>query len=139
MINDEANNCYYFAVKNVSELYSLAWLRSKKEAIINGDNDFQNALDDALNYQKFERDPQRISKLKPYINKYNWEGKKFPAGPKDWKKFERNNKTIALNILFVSHNAKTTRVAYRSEYNNKPKKQVILLMITDGKNGVILP
>ena len=28
---------------------------------------------------------------------------------------------------------KTIRVAYRSEYNNKRKKQVILLMITDGK------
>ena len=51
MINGEANNCYYFAVKNLSELYSLGWLRSKKEAIINGDNEFQNALDDTLNYQ----------------------------------------------------------------------------------------
>ena len=42
-------------------------------------------------------------------------------------------KTIALNILFIQHNTKTIRVAYRSEYNNKHKKQVILLMITDGK------
>ena len=30
MINDEANNCYYFAVKNLSELNSLGWLRGKK-------------------------------------------------------------------------------------------------------------
>ena len=43
MINDEANNCYYFSVKNLSELNSLGWLQGKKEAIINGDNDFQNA------------------------------------------------------------------------------------------------
>ena len=133
MINDEAKNCYYFAVKNLSELNSLGWLSGKKQAIINGDNDFQNALDDALNYQTIEKDPQRISKLKPYINKYNWEGIDFPAGPKEWKKFERNNKTIALNILFIPHNTKTIRVAYRSEHNNKRKKQVILLMITDGK------
>ena len=83
MINDEANNCYYFAVKNLSELYSLGWLRSKKEAIINGDNDFQNALDDALNYQNIEKDPQKISKLKPYINKNNWEGIEFSTGPKE--------------------------------------------------------
>ena len=131
MINNEANNCYYFAVKNQSELYSLDWLRSKKEAIINGDSDFQNALNDALNYQNIETHPERISKLKPYINKYNWEGIDFPAGPKEWKKFERNNKTIALNILFIPHNTKTIRVAYRSEYNNKRKKKVILL-ITDG-------
>ena len=133
MINNEANNCYYFAVKNLSELYSLGWLRSKKEAIINGDNNFQNALDDALNYQNIEKHPQRISKLMPYINKYNWEGIEFPAGPKDWKKFERNNKTIAFNMLFIPHNTETIRVAYRSKYNNKRKKQVILLLITDDK------
>ena len=34
MINDEANNCYYFAVKNLSELNSLGWLMGKKEAIM---------------------------------------------------------------------------------------------------------
>ena len=56
-------------------------MRGKKEAIINNNNnnnnnnDFQNALDDALNYHIIESNPQRISKLKPYINKYNWEGK----------------------------------------------------------------
>ena len=100
MINEEANNYYYFAVKNLLKLNCLGYLKNKKEAIINGDNDFQNALDDALNYQNIERDPQRISKLKPYINRYNWEGIEFPARPKDWKKFERN-KTIAHNILFI--------------------------------------
>ena len=71
MINDEANNCYYFAVKNLSELNSSGWLRGKKETIISGDNDFENALNDALNYQNIETHPERISKLKPYINKYN--------------------------------------------------------------------
>ena len=109
MINNEAKGCYYFAVKNLSELYSLDWLRSKKEAIISGDNDFQNALDDTLNYQNIGRHPQRISKLKPYVNKYNWERIEFPVGPKDWKKFERNNKTISLNILFIKHNIKNNK------------------------------
>ena len=54
MVNDEANNYYHFAIKQLSELNSLGWLRGKKEAIINNNNsnnnDFQNALDDALNY-----------------------------------------------------------------------------------------
>ena len=45
--------------------------------MINGDNDFQNALDDALNYQTIETHPERISKIKSYINKYNWEGIEF--------------------------------------------------------------
>ena len=112
MINDEANNCYYFAVKYLSELHSLGWLRGKKEAIITGDNNFQNALNDALNYQNNEAHPERISKLKPYINKYNWEGIDFPLEPKEWKKFERKKKTIALNILFITHNLKKISVAY---------------------------
>ena len=55
----------------MSELDSWGWLRAKKEAIINNDNSFQNALDDVLNYQTIKTNPERISKLKPYINKYN--------------------------------------------------------------------
>ena len=57
MINGEVKNYYYFAVKNLLELDSLRWLRGRKEAIINGDNTFQKALDDALNYQKIETHP----------------------------------------------------------------------------------
>ena len=135
MVNEEANNCYYSVVKNLSELNSLAWLRGKKEAIINSDNFFQNSLDDALNYQTIKTKREIISKLKPYINNYNWEGIEFPVGPNDWIKFERNNKAIALNILFIPHNTKIISVAYRSEYNHKRKKQVILLMIPNRKKS----
>ena len=31
MINDEANNYYYFAIKNLSGLNSLGWLQGKRE------------------------------------------------------------------------------------------------------------
>ena len=132
MINDVAKSCYYFAVKNVLELDSLGQLKGRKEAIINDDSNFQKALDDALSYQSIKTQPERISAIKPYINNHNWEEKEFPAGPKDWKKFKQNNKTIALNVLFVPYNTETIRVAYRSENNNKREKQVKLLMITDG-------
>ena len=71
-----------------------------------------------------------MSKLKPYINRYNWEGIDFPAAPKEWKKFERNNKTIALNILFVSYNSEEINLAYKSNYS-KRKNQVISLIIND--------
>ena len=93
---------------------------------------------DALNYQTLEKDPERIWKWKPYINKYNWEGIEFPAGPKEWRKFERNNKTIALNILYIPYNIKAISVSYRWEYNNKRRKQAILLMITNVENIIIL-
>ena len=62
----------------------------------------------------------------------------FPSDSKDWKKFEQNNKTIALNILFVPHSAKQIRHAHKSKHNFKCENQVILLMITDGKKDIIL-
>ena len=57
MINDKAERCYYFAVKNLLELNSSEWLRSKKAEITNNNNCFQNAFNDALNYQNIEKDP----------------------------------------------------------------------------------
>ena len=76
---------------------------------------------------------QRVSKIKPFINQYNWSDIDFPSTSKDWKKFELNNESIALNILYVPH--KTTKIclAYKSKYNLTCENQVILLMITDGE------
>ena len=110
MINDDDNEKkYYFAVKSKLKLYSSEWLRSKKESITNEDNCFQNALNDSLDCQRIKKYPQRISKLKPYINQYNWKDIKFPSDEEDWKKFEQNNKEIALNLLFAQHNNKKNR------------------------------
>ena len=47
--------------------------------------------------------------------------------------FELNNKSIALNILFVPYNNEKIRHASKSKYNSKWQNQVILLMITGGK------
>ena len=71
MINDDDDKYYYFAVKSKLELYSSELLRSKKKAITEGDNCFQNALNDALDYQRIKKDPLEISKIKPYIDQYN--------------------------------------------------------------------
>ena len=62
-------------------------------------------------------------------------GKKidFPLQQIDWKKFERNNKTIAFNILYVPYNTKEIRLTYKSKYNRKCHNQVTLFMITDGQ------
>ena len=103
LIND-GDEKYYFAVKSKLELYSSEWLRGKKKSVTNEDNCFQNALDDALDYQRIKKDPQEILKLKPYINKYNWKDTKFPSDKENWEKFEQNNKEIALNILLVPYN-----------------------------------
>ena len=42
-----------------------------------------------LNYEKIKKDSQRITKIKPFINKYNWEGVNFLSEKDDWKKFEK--------------------------------------------------
>ena len=124
MINDEANNNHYFAVKNLLELNSSGWLQGKND-VINNNNNFQNALNDALNYHTIENNPQRISKLKPYIDNYNWEGTKVPAESKEWQKFEQNNDTIALDVLYVEQYTNKITPAYKSKYNNTSKKQVV--------------
>ena len=129
MINDD-EKYYYFAVKSKIEWCSSEWLRSKKQSTTNGDNCFQDALNDELDYHRIKKDPQKISKFKPYINQCNWKDIKFPSDKEDWKTFQQNNKEIALNILFVPHNKEEIWPAYISEHNHKRKNQVILLMIT---------
>ena len=71
--------------------------------------------------------------MKPFINPDDWKKIYFPSYLKDWKKLERNNKSIAPNSLFAPHNTEKIRLAYKSKYNHKRKNQVILLMITDGE------
>ena len=57
------------------------------------------------------------------------------GGTKRLIKFERISKATALNVLYIRRNTKTISVAYRSEYNNKRKKQALLLMITNDKKS----
>ena len=99
-----------------SYIDSPQWLKNKKSTINPKDNDnkcFQYAVTLALNLNRIDNHPERISKIKPFIDQYNWKDIDFPAMNKDWKKFELNNE-IALNILFVPHNTKKINVAYKS-------------------------
>ena len=102
----------------------------------NKDNEcFKYAITVVLNHEEIKKDPQRISKIKSFINKYNWKDIEFPSHPKDWKKIEQNDKTIAHNILYVPYNTKQIRPTYISKYNYKRNNQVNLLMITDNNNN----
>ena len=79
----------------------------------NDDNCFQYATIAALNHKQIKNHPERISNLKSFINQYDWKGTNFPSQKEDWKKFESNNKSIALNILFVPYNTEKIRLAYK--------------------------
>ena len=115
---------------------SPKWLKNKKSTINPNNNDykcFQYAVTLALNLDKINDHPERISKVKPFIEQYNWKDIDFPSTSKDWKKFELNNE-IALSILYVLHNTKKIEVAYKSKHNLTREKQAILLMISNGEN-----
>ena len=88
-----------------------------------------------MNHQNINHNPERTSKLKPFINNYNWKDIEFPSHSKDWRKFECNNKAIALNILYVPYKTEEIGQAHISEHNDKRNNQVNLLMITDGTNN----
>ena len=111
-------------------------MKNKKGTINpkNKDNKcFKYAITVALNHEKIKKDPQIIWKIEPFMSPYEWKNINFQATSKDWKSFEQDNKTIALNILFVPYNTKQIRLAYKSKYNYKRDNQVILLMMTDGE------
>ena len=115
---------------------SAKWIKDKKSTINPKNNDykcFQYAVTVALNDDKINKNPQRVSKIKPFIDQYNWNDIDFPSTSKDWKKFELNNESIALNILHVPHKTRKIHLAYKSKHNFTREKQVILLMITDSE------
>ena len=63
----------------------------------------------ALNYDEIKKHHQRADKVKPFVNKYDWNELNFPSDVGDWKKFKLNNKSIALNVLYVPEGEKTIR------------------------------
>ena len=58
--------------------------------------------------------PEIITKIKPITNKYNWEKINFPSEKDDWKKIEKNNVTIALNVLYVNKRKKYTLYMFQN-------------------------
>ena len=118
-----------------SYIDSPKWLKDKKSTINPKNNDdkcFQYAVTLALSLDNIDNHPGRISKIKPFINKYNWKYIDFPSTSTDWKNFELNDE-IALNILYAPHNTRKIHVPYKSKHNLARENQIILLMITDGE------
>ena len=98
------------------------WIKTKKTTIIiinkNDYKVFQYAVTVTLNHEKFRRNTKRIPKIRPFINKYNWEGINYPSKNNDCKKFEKNNLTIALNVLYERIYA-----TYVLKHNSNREKQ----------------
>ena len=87
-----------------SYIESPKWIKNKLSTINPKNNDykyFQYAITVTLNHDKINKDLQRVSKIKPFIDQYNWNDIDFPSTSKDWKKFELNNESITLFCMYL--------------------------------------
>ena len=92
-----------------SYIDSPEWIKNR--STINSKNKnkcFQYAVTVALNYDKINKNLQRVSKIRPYINEYNWDEIDFPSTSKDWKKFELMNQLL---LIFCMYPAKVEKYA----------------------------
>ena len=96
------------------------WLKRKKATIKpkNIDNKcFQYSETVALNFGEIKWDLDRVSNIKPFINKYNWKGINYSSKMNNWKRIVKNNLTIALNILYIK--GKKCRLYLTESYNEE--------------------
>ena len=63
----------------------------------------------ALNYGEIELHPERVSNIKPFINKYNWKRINYLSKMDDWKTFEKIIKQLLL-IFCISKKNKYVQV-----------------------------
>ena len=94
------------------QIKSPDWLAIKKTAI-NPKNEKDNkcsqwSIISGLNYSKInEKYLKKVEKLKRvYID--------LLSNQREWEKFEQENNSIALNVLFVSYNIEEIKFAYKS-------------------------
>ena len=83
------------------------WLTLNK-CVLNPENKdnkcFQYSVTLSLYHEQIGKNYYRVPKIKPFINNLNWENITFPLQEQDYKTFEMNNKSVALNILFNPFN-----------------------------------
>ena len=89
----------------------------------------QHAVTVALIHEKIGKNPERMSQIKPFIDKHNWEGINSPSEKHDWRKFEKSN-PIMFCMLKVCENsnfcnvvmpAKDTKILEFNQYYKSDK------------------
>ena len=111
------------------------WIKNKKCTINpqnKGNKCFQYSITVSLYHKEIKNNPERVSKIKPFINNHNWENINFPPEEQDCKTFEMNNKSIALNVLYTEKQEEISHL-YKFEFNKTRERRVILLMINDNE------
>ena len=102
-------------IRAESYIVSPDWIASKK-ATINPKNEkdnkcFQWSIIAGLNYNIIkEKELKKLLKFKRVDTD-------FSSHQRYWENFEQENNSIAINVLFVSHNSEEIKLAYKSSYN----------------------
>ena len=132
-IFDSVQMMYYRCYKehfrgSGSYIDSPDWIKKEKATVNPKNTDgecFQYAVTVALNYEEINWNTERVSNIKPVLNKYKWKGINYASKTDDWKTFEKNNPTIVFNILYIKE--KEIRPAYISKiYLNCKKNNSII-------------
>ena len=103
-------------------------IKSKKAVLIPKSNDnksFQYSITLSLYYKEIGNNFNRMTKIKPYINNFNWNNINFPPMKQDYENFEIDNDKIAL-IIYQLDNEKISQL-YESNHN-RPKEINLLLL-----------
>ena len=104
---------------------SPEWIKNQKCPINpqNKDNKcFQYSITISLSHKEIKNNPERVSKIKSFINNLNWENINFPSEEQYYKTFEMNNKSIALNVLYTEKQEKISHL-YKSELKKKTRER----------------
>ena len=67
-----------------------------------------------LNHEQIIKESQRITKIKPFIDKYNWEGVNYAWQKDDWKKNWENNLTIVLDVFYTKTRKKYIWLCFKT-------------------------
>ena len=89
------------------------------------------AIGIAFYHNELGKNPGRISKKLDIYSSFNWHNIDFPASYEDHTTFERLNRDVALDILYVSLNEQNICPEYISNRNFDKIDQVVLLKISD--------
>ena len=74
------------------------------------------------------KNSERVSNIKPFMNKYNWEKINYPSKINDWKKFKKIIQQL-LSIFYILE--KKVLPTYISNHNSAHEKTIIILMIPE--------
>ena len=106
-------------------MLKLQYVLNLKKAVLNpklNDNkSFQYSITLSLYHKEIGNNFNRITKIKPYVNNFNWNNINFLPTNQDYKNFEINNENVSLNI-YQFNNEKISQLIMI-------KKQVNLLLL----------